>query len=85
MDIDVTLNGSRVARFASDVFKAGGTPDMVMANYGPGKWYWDEDWKGKRGDSLTESDIRRTWGKWKRKESGREALKTLNPNTGKME
>jgi hypothetical protein len=82
MDIDVTLNGARVARFASEIFKADGTPELVVAKYGPDGWYWDNDWKGKRGDPLTESDIRRTWGKWKSQVSFR---KSYNPHTGNIE
>lgn len=64
MGIDDILNGARLAALASQLFKRGGTPELVQSRYGRGGWYYSADWRGKRGELPNEKAIRETWGRW---------------------
>ena len=69
MEMQSSLNGSRLAAFAANLLRNGGTSEEVRAYYGKmlnGQvWQWyKHDWRGKKGDKPNERGIRETWGKW---------------------
>lgn len=40
------------------------TADEIRARYGPGGWWWENDWRGQKGECPAPDMIRKTWGKW---------------------
>ncbi len=60
MRMDAALNGTRLARLAADLLRAGYEPGQVARAYGRGGWWYREDWRGKRGDAPGEQGIRET-------------------------
>jgi len=40
------------------------TAAEVRVRYGPGGWWWSDDWRGKKGDFPAPANIRETWGQW---------------------
>lgn len=40
------------------------TPDEIAAHYGPGGWWYSNDWRGQKGELPTLGAIRQTWGQW---------------------
>lgn len=60
MHKDTKMNGKRFARFASDLLKSGYTPDEISSWYSSGGWYYQSDWRGKKGQVPNEAVIRDT-------------------------
>lgn len=46
--------------------KAGATPEQIAAF---GSWWYDNDWRGKKGQPPTPAQVRSEWGKFKRADS----------------
>jgi hypothetical protein len=62
---NATLMGPRLGRFASQMIKVGATPEKVVEMYsGPQSWWFQNNWKGLKGQTPTETDIRATWDHW---------------------
>lgn len=40
------------------------SPEQVLEHYGPGAWWYLNDWRGKKGQPPKPSQIRETWGQW---------------------
>lgn len=57
---DVSLNGKRYAKLASELVKNGYSPDEISNWYSSGGWYYKNDWRGKKGQVPNESAIRET-------------------------
>lgn len=51
------VSGSRVARPASELIRAGLTPEQILAAYSPGGWWYAHDWRGQKGQRPTPQQI----------------------------
>lgn len=62
MGLDSSLNGERVAKLATALLRADEryTPDLVLREYGEGGGYYENYWKGQRGERPGEQEIRAT-------------------------
>lgn len=40
------------------------TPALLHTHYGPGGWWWLNDWRGKQDEPPQPATIRETWGRW---------------------
>lgn len=60
MNEDINLRFSRYAKFASQLTKTGYTPEQIAKVYGPGGWWYEEDWRGQQGERPNEGTIRET-------------------------
>lgn len=54
--------------------------DSLRQYYGPDSWWYQNDWRGKKGEKPTPATIRETWGRWNDKEyqNGRSS-RSANP------
>lgn len=62
MGLEVNLNAARVARLASELVRMTITPTQIESVYGASDtaWWYQQDWRGKKGQKPTESAIRET-------------------------
>lgn len=52
------LNGSRLARLATSLLDMGATPALVRQHFGRGGTWYEEDYRGKRGEWPSEAAVR---------------------------
>jgi hypothetical protein len=64
MDIKIPAIKGRIFKRAKDLLSASipPTPERVREIYGPGGWWYREDWRGRKGDAPTPENILETWG-----------------------
>lgn len=64
--MDLEANKGRLLKEAKILEKASPspTPELIGAKYGPGGWWYLNDWRGKRGEAPSPATIRETWGRW---------------------
>lgn len=62
MGLEVNLNAARVARLASELVGMTVTPAQIESVYGEKDtaWWYQQDWRGKKGQKPTETAIRET-------------------------
>lgn len=60
---NIDLSKNRGMLFA-EAKRLNESPQDVTDHYGPGAWWYKNDWRGKKGQPPKPSDIRLTWGQW---------------------
>lgn len=60
MTLEVSLNASRVARFAKQLLDLSITPEQIESGYGQQSRYYLVDWRGRKGQAPTERIIKET-------------------------
>jgi hypothetical protein len=69
--MDIGANEGRLHKEAKLLAQAGleATPALVGQHYGGPKggpaWWWQEDWRGRKGQFPKPCDVRETWGAWR--------------------
>jgi len=63
LDLAIRPIKERVFRRADELIRASTQPtaELILALYGPGGWWYSNDWRGKRGDRPTLENILETW------------------------
>lgn len=61
--LDTNLQGSKIGKFASQFLKAGYTSGQIAVWYGQDGWWYQNDWRGQRGDPPSLEQISSTIGK----------------------
>lgn len=60
MDLQLKGNGARLGKFASELLRAGYTPEQIIVAYaGPDSW-WRKNWRGQKGAPPTQGGITQT-------------------------
>jgi 5-methylcytosine-specific restriction endonuclease McrA len=67
--INEQVNAGSYRRLAREILDAGGTPEEIYKYYGADGWYYQKDWRGKRGQPPDRASIRGTYRQWSTSES----------------
>lgn len=64
--MDLRVNGGRIGNQLKNIKKSSlaPTPELIREKYGGGGWWYQEYWKGKKGDIPKLADVVETWGQW---------------------
>lgn len=54
---DIKLSASMIAKTSVSLLKAGYTPEQVEMFYGENGWWYIKDWRGKKGQAPTLSQV----------------------------
>jgi len=68
---DMRINKGRIGKVAAKLIKAKYSAELVKKEYGPGGWWYREDWRGKKGEMPSSPEIiQNTIGKINLKDTG---------------
>lgn len=67
-------------RLFAEAKRLGEPASEIIERFGPGRWWYADDWRGQRGEPPTPAQVREVWGQWNLPKSRGKSSQTSTGN-----